>query len=97
MFYDLDDEFQDQILFSYHPLMHMPCIVHTNLYNQKCVVWFINNLYIYSYTMYRRNIDIFFVILAPVRDFDKLANVRSCIARDVLVDYKKIHVKTKTN
>ena len=52
-----------------------------------CADWFINDHDLYSYTMYRRNIDIFFVILAPVRDFDKLSNGRSCIARDVLVDY----------
>ena len=46
--------------------------------------------------MFCFKIDIFFVILAPIIDFDKLVDVRSCIARDVLVDYKKLHVKTNT-
>ena len=34
--------------------------------------------------------EFFCFILVPIIDIEKVADVRSCIAGDVLVDYKKI-------
>ena len=45
--------------------------------------------------MFRLKFDFFYFILVPIIDIDKVADVRSCIVGDMLVDYKKITRQNK--